>query len=105
VGVFGEEERAEGVLGGAILDDGLGDGGDVVVIKRGAEGAAAMSRCSKGHALGGDGGVGMERVEGRDEVGNIDQGGRIGEMAGLIGWGCVHALGVLAENGADNCTI
>lgn len=43
VGVFGEEERAEGVLGGAVLDDGLGDGGDVIVVKGRAEGAAAMA--------------------------------------------------------------
>src|SRR6185437_13872945 len=43
VGVFGEEERPEDVLGGAVFDDGLGDGGDVIVIKGGAEGAAAMA--------------------------------------------------------------
>ncbi len=33
VGVFGEEEGAGGVLGGAVFDDGLGDGGDVVVVE------------------------------------------------------------------------
>ena len=37
VGVFGEEEGAEGVLGGAVFDDGLGDGGDVVVVEAAAK--------------------------------------------------------------------
>ena len=54
VGVFGEEEGAGGVLGGAVLDDGLGDGGDVVVVEAGGEGAAAMTGGAEGDALGGD---------------------------------------------------
>ena len=52
VGVFGEEDGAESVLGGAVLDDGLGDGGDVVVVEAGSEGRAAMAGGSEGYALG-----------------------------------------------------
>src|SRR5882757_5951420 len=55
VGVFGEEEGAGGVLGGAVLDDGLGDGGDVVVVEAGGEGVAAMTGGSEGDTLGGFG--------------------------------------------------
>jgi hypothetical protein len=77
----------------------------VVVVEGRAEGAAAMARGSKGYALCRDGGVGMEGVIGSDEVGNIDQRCREGKLTGLIGWGCVHAFDVLAENGADTCTI
>src|SRR5260370_22526050 len=74
VGVFGEEERAGGVLGGAVFNDGLGDSGDVVVVERGGEGTAAMAGGAEGDALspseharrgprlGGDGGVGMRGV-------------------------------------------
>src|SRR5262249_16780791 len=51
VRVSGEEERAEGVLGGAVLDDGLSDGGDVVVVEGGGEGAPTMSGGSEGYAL------------------------------------------------------
>ena len=54
VGVLREEERAGDVFGGAVLDDGLGDGGDVVVVEGGGEGAAAMAGGAEGDALGGD---------------------------------------------------
>ncbi len=38
----------------AVLDDGLGDGGDVVVVEGGGEGAAAMAGGPEGDALSGD---------------------------------------------------
>jgi hypothetical protein len=78
------------VLGGAVLDDGLGDGGDVVVVEGGGEGAAAMAGSSEGDALGGNGGVGMERVVSGDEAGDVDEVFGIWKMAGLIGF--AHAL-------------
>src|SRR5258708_30766226 len=71
VSVFGEEEGAGGVLGGAVLDDGLGDGGDVVVVEAGGEGAAAMAGGAEGDALGRDVGVWMEGVVGGGEAGDI----------------------------------
>ncbi len=82
--------------GGAVLDDGLGDGGDVVVVEGGGEGAAAMAGGAEGDALGGDGGVGVEGVVGGDEAGDVDQIGEEGKLAGLV-WclGCGdgrHAL-------------
>ncbi len=73
VGVFGEEEGAEGVLGGAVFDDGLGDGGDVVVVKACGEGRASVARGSESYALGWDAGVGVEGVVGGDEAGDIDE--------------------------------
>src|SRR5260370_42057166 len=73
VGVFGEEERAGGVLGGAVFDNGLGDGGDVVVVEGGGEGAATMAGGAEGDALGGDVGVGVQGVVGGDEAGDVDQ--------------------------------
>jgi len=87
VGVFGEEERAGGVLGGTVLDDGLGDGGDVVVVEGGGEGAAAVAGGAEGYALGGIRGVRMESVVGGDEAGEIDQICGIWKVAGLIGFG------------------
>ena len=87
VGVFGEEEGAGGVLGGAVLDDGLGDGGDVVVVEGGGEGAAAMAGGSEGDALGGDGGVGMEGVVGGDEAGDVDEVFGQGWWPGVLGVG------------------
>ena len=72
VGVFGEEDGAEGVLGGAVLDDGLSDGGDVVVVEGGGEGRAGVAGGSEGYALGWDGGIGVEGVVGGDEAGDVD---------------------------------
>jgi hypothetical protein len=96
VGVFGEEEGAGGVLGGAVLDDGLGDGGDVVVVEAGGEGAAAMAGGAEGYTLGGDGWVRMQAVIGGDEAGDVDQVFGERRLAGLV-WraGCgdaAHAL-------------
>src|SRR6185437_9306363 len=64
VGIFGKKEWAESVLRGAVIDDGLGDGGDVVVVKGCMEGAAAMTGGPERNALGGNGWIGMERVKG-----------------------------------------
>ena len=88
VGVFGEEERAEGVLGGTVFDDSLGDGGDVIVVEAGGEGAAAMAGGAEGDTLGGDVGVGMQGVVRGDEAGDVDQIGGEGRLAGGVrGWG------------------
>ena len=85
VGILGEEEGASGFLCGAVFDDGLGDGGDVVVVECGVEGAATMTRGSERYALGGDIHVGVEGVEGGDEAGDVNEGVRVGKVAGLIG--------------------
>jgi hypothetical protein len=94
VSVFGEEEGAGGVLGGAVLDDGLGDGGDVVVVEGGGEGAAAMAGGAEGDTLSRHGGVGVQGVVGGDEAGDIDQIFGQGRLSGLV-WrldcGAAHA--------------
>ena len=72
-------------LAAAVLDDGLGDGGDVVVVEGGVEGGAAMAGGAEGDALGGVGGVGMEIVVGGDEAGDVDEGVGRGELAGGVG--------------------
>ena len=68
----------------AVVADGLGDGGDVVFVEGGVEGAAAMAGGSEGDALGGDGGVGVERVVGGDETREVDQVGEEWGLAGLV---------------------
>jgi hypothetical protein len=98
VGVFGEEEGAEGVLGGTVLDDGLGDGGDVIVVEGGGEGAAAVAGGSEGNALGGDGGVRAEGIVGGDEAGDVDEVGGEGWLAGGIG---LSAHAVWGPRGMD----
>lgn len=92
VSVFGEEERAGGVLRGTVFDDSLGDGGDVVVVERGGEGTAAMAGGAEGDALGGDRGIGMQSVVSGEETREIDQvcGKRM--VAGLVGWIGAHAF-------------
>jgi hypothetical protein len=75
------------------------------------EGAAAMAGGAEGYALGGDGWVGMERVVGGDEAGDVGEicGQRM--VAGLVGRGdglCVgraHAFGVLGCECCHHCTI
>ena len=87
----------------AVLDDGLGDGGDVVVVEGWREGAAAMAGGSEGDALGGIGGVGVEGVVGGDEAREVDQIFGKGELARLVGCllrymaghACVLAVAVL----------
>ena len=58
-----------------------------------------MARRPKGHALGGDGRVGMQRVEGGDEAGNVDQGVGGGEGSGLVGDWLGHGLRFSARIG------
>src|SRR5260370_18449731 len=43
VGVLGEEEGASGALLASVVADGLGDGGDVVVVEGGVVGAASAA--------------------------------------------------------------
>ena len=54
-----------------------------------------MAGGSEGDALGGVGGVGVERVVGGDEAGEIDQVGEEWGLAGLVGggdWIRAHAV-------------
>jgi hypothetical protein len=68
----------------------------VVVVEGGGDGAAALAGGAEGHALGWDGGVGVEGVVGGDEAGDVDQIDGEGEMAGLVWrldcYGGAHAL-------------
>jgi len=72
------------VLGGAVLDDGLGDGGDVVVVEASGEGTAAMAGGAKGDALGWDVGVWVQGIVGGDEAGDVDEIFGQGRLAGLV---------------------
>ncbi len=92
MGVLGEEEGAGDVFLLAVVDDGLGDGGDVGVVEGGLEGAAAVAGGSEGDALGGDGGVGAEGVVGGDEAGDVDEVGGEGRLAGGVGGLSAHAV-------------
>ena len=83
--VLREEERAGGVLGGAVLDDGLRDGEDVRVVEAGVERGAAMAGGTEADALRGDAGVGVVGVEGGDQARDVDQAVGGGEMAGRVG--------------------
>jgi len=97
VGVLRQEEWAGGVLVATVVDDGLGDSGDVVFVEGGFEGAAAVAGGAEGYSLRGDGGVGMEGVVGGDEAGEIDQVGWERKLAGLVGGLSLlvaHAVGV-----------
>ena len=76
----------------AVVDDGLGDGGDVGVVERGLEGAAAMAGGSEGDALGGDCGVGAKGVVSGDEAGDVDEVGGEGWLAGGVGGLGAHAV-------------
>ncbi len=70
----------------------------MVFVEGGVEGAAAMAGGSEGYALGGDGGVGVERVVGGDEAREIDQVGEEWGLAGLVGgldWIRAHTVCVL----------
>ena len=68
------KERAGGaLLWRPVLDDGLGDGGDVVVIESGVEGRTAMTAGAECDALGGVCRVGMQRVEGSHEPRQVDE--------------------------------
>ena len=53
VGILREEEGAGDLVEAAVVDDALGDSGDVVVVEGGEEGGAAVAGGSKGDALGG----------------------------------------------------
>ena len=91
------------MLGGAVFDDGLGDGGDVVVVEAGGEGAAAMAGGAEGNALGGEGGIGVQGVVGGDEAGDVDEVFGEWRLAGLVwrlecGW-AAHALFLVSDVG------
>ncbi len=74
VGVHGEEERAGVALAGAVLDDGLGDGEDVVLVEGGVEGGAAVAAGAEADFLVGVAGVGVQGVVGGQEAREVDEG-------------------------------
>jgi hypothetical protein len=84
--------KAGDAIGAAVVDDGLRDGGDVVVVERGVEGAAAVAGGSEGDALGGNGGVGVQGVKGGEQARGVEEILREGVLAGGI-CGHVPSLG------------
>ncbi len=85
VGVLRQEQRPGDAIGPAIVDDGLGDGGDVVVVETRQEGRPAMTGGSEGDALRGNGRVRMQRIVGGNKARNVDEGVGCGELAGGVG--------------------
>ena len=73
VRVLREEEGSGDGLVAAVVADSLSDGGDVVFVEGGVEGAAAMAGGAEGYTLSWDGWIRMQGVVGGDEAGDVDQ--------------------------------
>jgi hypothetical protein len=97
VGVLADEERAVVALGGAVLADRLGGGEDVRLVEGGVEGGPAVTGGAEGDLLRRLGRIGVDRVVGGDERGDVDQ---VVGRCGFSGAGVGHAddLGVADEN-------
>ena len=84
VRILCDEDGAGDAVDGAVLDDGLRDGGDVVVVEAGEERTAAVAGGSERDLLRGDSDVRMQRVVGGDEARNVDERVWRGELAGGV---------------------
>ena len=73
MGIAREKEWTQCVFGSPVFDDGLGDGGDVVVIECRRERAAAMAGGPETDALSGNLRFGMERIVRSDQAWHIDK--------------------------------
>jgi hypothetical protein len=73
VRVRSDEERPGDALAGAVLDDRLGDGGDVILVEGGVERGAPVPARAEDDALGGDGDIRMPVMVGVDEFGDVDE--------------------------------
>ncbi len=105
VGVHGEEERAGVALAGAVLDDGLGDGEDVVLVEGGVEGGAAVAAGAEADFLVGVAGVGVQGVVGGQEAREVDEGVEAGEFAGLVGGAGLGWCGLDAHGAVCSCGV
>ena len=80
--VTADEQRPGGALGGAIFDDGLGDGQDVRLVERSVERRAAVTRSAERHLLSDVVRIGLDRVVRSDQVGQIDEVFGLGRLTG-----------------------
>ncbi|MCU0282522.1 MAG: hypothetical protein MUD13_01275 [Candidatus Nanopelagicales bacterium] len=88
MGVLGQEQRPVGALLGAVLHDRLGRGQDVELVEGRAQARAAVAGGAERDALVDVLGVRLERVVGRDELGDVDEVAVLGRLAGaLVGHG------------------
>ncbi len=81
VRVLAEIKRAIDGFRFAVIADGLRDRQNMVFVEGGIECRAAMAGGAEAHALGGDGGIGLLRIIGGLELGQIDEIGRLGHFA------------------------
>ncbi len=82
VGVHPGVERAVDAPPGAVVGDGLGDGGDVVVVEAAGRRCAAVARGAEADPLERVGRVGVGGVIGRDEARDVDESFAWGRLAG-----------------------
>src|ERR1039457_216897 len=71
MGVLGEENRACGAMGRAVLADGLRDGQDMAFVEGAIEGGTTMPRGAET-----DGRIWREAIVGGDETGDVHEHGR-----------------------------
>ena len=104
VGVAAEEQRPVVALRLPVLADGLGGGQDVRLVEGGVEGRPAVPGGAEGDLLGGLGRVGLDRVVGGDQRGDVDQ---VGGGGGLTGTFVAHAadLGPRLAPGATGTAV
>jgi hypothetical protein len=93
----------------AVLDDGLGDGEDVLVVEAGGERRTAMAGGAEVDALRGNAGVGVVGIEGCDQAREIHEAVGGCEMAGGVeldvgGHGRKHT-GLDGERGMGGCGV
>ena len=88
VRVAADEQRAGDPGAGAVVADGLGGRGDVVVVERQPEGRAAVARRAEGDLLPGLGRVRVLRVVGGHQGGDVDEVGLARWLSGPIA--CFH---------------
>src|SRR5262249_13126957 len=80
--VTADEQRPGDAVGGAVLDDGLGDGQNVSLVERAVERRAAVTRGAERHLLGGVVGIGLNRVIRGHQMGQIDKVFGLGRLTG-----------------------
>ena len=82
--VASDEQRPVEAAPAPVVDDGLGGGQDVVLVEGGPQARAAMSGRAEGDLLVDVVGVGLLGVVERDEVGDVDEVGRLGRLSGAV---------------------
>lgn len=71
--IHAEEEGACNAGAGAVFGHGLCDGENVILVERRLERRAAVTGRSERDALAGDSGIGLLRIVGGDEAGNVGE--------------------------------